>query len=159
MSSQVDWSMRPTPFQLGRKSSHHWMSALALAFSLMRWWSFDTDVLRSISLLRKILPTGITLAAKERDPMRERSSLFVVFLVVRHCCSSAFSAASLSSGRRISNFTVSNRIPRKTRMVASPSIFPSAMGNPSCRQICSICARACSQSDEPGFPAMRKSSR
>ena len=39
------------------------------------WWRVEMEELRSIILLRKVLPAGTTFAAKLRVPMGESSSL------------------------------------------------------------------------------------
>ena len=94
------------------------MSALALAVRVIWWWSFLTEVLRSISLLKKMRPAGMTLAAKDSLPIRDKSSLFVVFfLVVLHCRNSDVSASNLSWGRRSSIFPVSRRMPRNAVVI------------------------------------------
>ena len=83
-----------------------------------------TEVLSSISLLKKIRPAGMTLAAKESLPIRDKSSLFVVFfLVVFHCRNNDVSASNLSWGRRSSIAAVSRRMPRNVITVVGPSIF------------------------------------
>ena len=50
--------------------------------------------------IKKIQPAGMTLAAKDSLPIRDKSSLFVVFLlVVIHCRNNDVSASNLSWGR------------------------------------------------------------
>ena len=100
------------------------MSALAPAVRVVWWWSFLTEVPRSISLLKKMRPVGITLATKDSLRIRDNSSLFVAFfLVVFYCRNSDVSGSNLSWGKCSSIFTVSRRMPRKVIRVVGPSIF------------------------------------
>ena len=99
------------PFQVGRKSSHHWMSLLASAFRLMWWCSLPAVVLRSISLLKNNLPEHTTFAAKDSLPIRERSSLFVHFFLPIHWVSECRSEY-LSSGSLMTWSSESSSIPK-----------------------------------------------
>ena len=71
---QWDSCMRLLPGHCGKKSNHHLISSFASCVSGIQWCNFSTDILRSISLYRKILPDGTILHAKESLPIRERSS-------------------------------------------------------------------------------------
>ena len=55
------------PGHLGKRSNHYWISSLVSDARLMWWWRFDTLVLRSIILCKKICPAGsIYLAAEQQ---------------------------------------------------------------------------------------------
>ena len=58
-------SIKLTPFQPGRKSFYHSMSALALAVRVLWWWSVFTDM----RLRKIILSVGIPLATKDSLPI------------------------------------------------------------------------------------------
>jgi hypothetical protein len=96
---QVGSRKKPFPFQPLAKVSHHWMSAWLARERRMWWWRERTRVLVSMSLRRKILPAGITLAAKASFPMRERRALLVHFCKVVKVLSSTRRLVSLSCGR------------------------------------------------------------
>ena len=70
------------PFQVGRKDSHHWTSALASLLRLILWCSCLAFVLSVIKRRIKSLPAGTALAAKASFPMRESSRRYVVVLRV-----------------------------------------------------------------------------
>ena len=124
------------PFQVGRKSSHHWMSLRASAFRLMWWWSLRAVVLKSISLLKNNLPKRTTLAAKDSLPIRERSSLFVHFFLPIHWVSCDCRSEYLLSGRLMTWSSESISIPKYVRTVVGPSSLWGAKGTPSLSKTC-----------------------
>ena len=100
----------------------------------MTWSRVAAEVLRSIILLRKVLPAGTTLAAKLRVPMRERSSRLEQLDRVDQVCREWCRSCSLLGGRRASREEESRRMPRYSRQVVGPSRFSSARGTPSAEQ-------------------------
>jgi len=95
---QLSSKIRLFPDHWGRKSSHYCMSSLASMVILILWCRRTTVVLRSIILLRKILPAGTTLHANENFLISESSSLLVHFLGILSCsdCNSSNGAGFLS---------------------------------------------------------------
>ena len=90
------------PFQLGRNSTHHAMSAQAAVVRLMWCAKAGTIMDKSISRRRKMRPGRTTLHAKESTPISDSSSRLVHFCGVRHAGRQARSRASFSGGKRIS---------------------------------------------------------
>ena len=68
----------------------------------------------SKSRLQKVLPGATTFAANESVPTKDSSSLLVQFLRVNQPSSDAFRSDSLSAGSRISHFTESSSMPKKS---------------------------------------------
>ena len=151
--------MKLAPFHGVAKVRHQRMSPRTLSGSVRWWLGEDTEVPASMSLRRKVLPAGTTLAAKLRVPMRERSSRFVqerlVFQALRAWCRSS----SLSGGRRASSLSESRRMPRNSRIVEGPSSFSAARGMLSSWQMDWSVSRAVKHSRVAGAPTSRKSSR
>ena len=85
-----------TPFQRGRNSVHHSMSARASAFNVMRWSSFETVVDKFMSL-----PGLTTFAANDKVPISDRSSLCLHLFHLPHVRSCAISLLYFSVGRLI----------------------------------------------------------
>ena len=84
----------------------------------------------SISLLKKILPAGTILQAKESLPIRDRSCLFVHFLKAWNE-RMAVSKDVLHSTEMLATVdTVSRTIPKNVRRVVGPSTFSSLIGAP-----------------------------
>ena len=63
-------------------------------------------------------------------PMSDSSSRFVQLLLPLHNLISACNLVNLSTGRLVSSTSVSSSIPRKTSLVAGPSVLWAAMGTP-----------------------------
>ena len=118
------------PFQEGRKSCHHEMSARASASSRIWWWSWLTVVLRVIRRRRNNLPAGTARDANESVPMRESKSRLVHDLREAQWRSSWRISSSLAGGRRISWRTETSNKPRKGRVVVGPSTFSMATCTP-----------------------------
>ena len=70
------------PFHKGRKSNHHFMSSLALLFSVTGWDSLLTDVDKSIKRRRNVLPDGIIFDANDNLPIRDSNSRFVIVFFI-----------------------------------------------------------------------------
>ena len=74
----------------------------------------SSSLAASKSRLQKVLPGATTFAAHESVPAKESSSLLVQFLRVNQPSSDAFRSDSLSAGTRISHFTESSSMPKKS---------------------------------------------
>ena len=83
---------------------------------------------KSIKHLIKVLPDGITLAANESLPIRDKSSHFVHFLRPFQNSNICSNSSRFSDGRLTFIVIVSISIPRKTKQVVGPIILSSARG-------------------------------
>ena len=122
------------PFQLGRNSTHHAMSARAAAGRLMRCAKAGTVIDKSISRRRKMRPGRTTMHAKGSTPIRDSSSRVVHYCRVRHAGRQSRSRASLSGGRRISRREESRVTPRNWRQRGGRTSCSDARGTPRSRQ-------------------------
>ena len=141
--------MQALPFHLSRNLIYQSMSALASLFKLMWWSSFWTVVDKSIKCLIKVLPNGITLAANESLPIRDKSSHFLHFLQPVQNSNNGSNSSSFSDGRLTAIVIVSFNIPRKTKQVVVPIILSGARGIPNNAKTCfiiSICSPHLSES-------------
>lgn len=112
------------------KACHHSMSSLK---DSVRWrvsWRENVVMVRSSILCRKVLPAGMTLAAKLRMLIRERSSCFRQWVHVDHVLSSWWISQNRCGARRASRATESRRIPRYSNWGDGPSNLSSARGTP-----------------------------
>ena len=99
------------------------------------------------------------MAACDRWPNNDSSSRLMHVRRVTHCCRACCSRRSLSAGRRSSKLSVSIRIPRKTRVVAGPSVLCVAIGIPTFSNGCKVRDRTSRPCGELGGAKKRKSSR
>lgn len=114
----------------GRKEYHHWISNLASLLNVMWWCCLLTVLLRSIRRLRKVLPGLTTLATKDRQPMRDSSSVFVLVRRANQEGNIAIVSAYLSGVTSIVISLEFNVIPRYGRAYTGPIILSSARGMP-----------------------------
>ena len=83
---------------------------------------------KSIKRPMKVLPDGITLAANESLPIRDKCSRFVHFLRPVQKSNNGINSSSFSEGRLTAIVIVSINMPRKTKLVVGPIIFSGARG-------------------------------
>ena len=122
--AQWDSSIRLFSGHCSKKLNHHFTSSFACHVRGRWWCNFSTDVLRLISLRRKILPDGTTLHAKESLPIRESSSRFL-HLRCQYSRFNSANKASLGSDVMLASIVMvtSNCSPRKVMEVDGPSFW------------------------------------
>ena len=151
--------MRDFPFHLGRYVFHHNMSLFASADNTIFPSNMRVDMLRSISLRRKVRPPRTTLVANASFPIRDSSCRLVHLSRAIHFGMSLRSSVSLSVGRLISMLLVSMSIPRYVSFVVGPHSLSMAIGTLSSANVVLMVFSWSSASANVGGVAFRKSSR
>ena len=115
------WSIL-TLFYCGRKVFHQFRSALMLAFKwYILWYLLNALNKRQ----RNTLPGTTTLAANDRNPCRERSSLRWILFPGSVCWTHVFALSNLLSGKRASIASESISMPKNSTSV--PQMFFSVL--------------------------------
>ena len=100
------------PFHWLMQASHHRMSSFASEGTATGASRLGSVAALSNRRLQNVRPAGMTLAAKDRLPARDSSSLLVHICFDSHAASASRRSASFAAGRRSSQAAVSSSIPR-----------------------------------------------
>ena len=161
-ASEYTWTERDgigssdVQFQSWWEHFHHCRSALAEAFTWMKWCGALTVISSVKNCYKNVLPGLTTVAACDRWPMRDSKSLLVQDLLGSHLSSNACRQLSLSEANLNSDACVSIKIPRNVTHVAGPSVIWVATGMPRCWKTLVISERFAVASDVAGAPRIKR---
>ena len=114
---------------------HTCKSCFMPAVTHVLWNGWGSPSMALHNLLKKVWPGATTLHAKFRCPKISCNSLSETVFLPNRQLNRAFSSLSFLSGRCQAWIRVFNSMPQNINKVEGPSVFSSASGNPSSRDL------------------------